>query len=790
MAQHETLLRSASLIVLLAALSVPAAALAQAAAPMPASTDQAEADLDEVVVTAQKRAENVQDVPISISAFNSRILAAAGVSDVRDLRRITPSLYLATAPQVTNTRVAIRGIGSSANTAIEPSVASFIDGVYVPRVGSLLGSLNDIDSVEVLRGPQGTLFGRNASMGALSFHTTTPKDSYEGQASVTVGNYDRLKASLILNAPLTDTLAVRGSILGDRFSGYGVNEITGRRFGYMETFSGRVAARWEITPDLTWILRADHQHLAGDGIAAISVVTDSLTPTAIANWRTRLDPDGAGPLTGDLPKLTDTYSRRVRQDTGGNLNDTQWGASSDLTWNLGNDYTVKLISGYRDWHNDQTEASSTDVPLALNNRFGSFDSESMSHELQLISPTTLMDSRLNYVAGLYYFDEDYRIGENFSLPPGYCSVFVRNTAPAQLANCLAGAQQNATVLRFAQQTTSYAAYAQATFKLTDAWDVTGGLRYSKDEKDGSVVQQTFNAALNGTRAPENTQLTLDSDKTTYRLNTTYHFNDDVMVFATWATGFKSGGFDSGGGSPASGQRRIFNPELTENFEIGLKSQILDRRLTANATVFRTDIDEYQFRTYDGVSFRVQNNGRIRQQGVEFDLVGRPISKLTLTLAGTYLDSKYLEFRGAPGLPGFGGVQDLTGQRVPYSPKWQGAASAQYGGDLPWADFRWTVRGDMSFSSSANLSAAGDNSPQTLQPGYTLFGGRFTVSAPEDRWEVALYGLNLTNEAYCNSRFGQPNDAAFGLRNTTTGFTVIRCVVSEPRTYGVELKARF
>lgn len=771
-----------------------AALLATTALPAIAFAQETEAttgsyEVGEVVVTAQKRAENVQDVPISISAYNAEMLQDAGVSDVRDLRRITPSLYLATAPQVTNTRLAIRGIGSSGNTAIEPSVASFIDGVYIPRVGSLLGSLNDISGVEVLRGPQGTLFGRNASMGALNLRTTAPTNEFSSQLTATAGNYGRAKASLILNAPVTANFATRVSILGDRFDGYGVNDITGERFGGQEVFSVRGSARWEITPDLSWILRADHQNLAGDGMGTVSVVSETLTPTAIANWRTRLDPDGAGPMQADLPKLTDTYDRRVRMATAGDLHDTQWGLSSDLNWELAGGYSLKLISGFRDWHNDQTDHSNHYVPLEISGRIGTFDSRSYSHELQLTSPPDLLDDRLSYVAGLYAFHEDYDIGEDLNLLPDYCNVFIRNTAPAQLAACLAGRQTSAAVLRFTQETMSYAAYAQGTWRLTPAWAVTGGIRYSQDEKSARFVQGNFNSAV-GQRAPETTDLSLTADKITYRLNTTYDLSDDVMLFATYATGFKSGGFDSGGGAPASGQRRIFNPELTENWEVGAKTQLFDRRLTANVTAFRTEIDQYQFRTYDGLSFRTRNNGKIRQQGLEFDLTARPTRELTLTLSGTYLDSTYLEFKGAPGLPGFGGTQDLTGQRVPYSPEWQGAASAQYGGTLPWADLRWSVRGDLSFSTEANLSATGDNSVQTIEPSYALLAARFTISEPDDRWEVALWGLNLTDEAYCNSRFSQPNDAAYGLRNSVTGGTVLRCVISEPRTYGVEVKSRF
>lgn len=199
MKKHLLLLTAASFAAL-----APAAALAQA---------NASVGLEEVVVTAQKRAENVQDVPISVTAFSGETLKAAGIQDVRDLRRLTPSLYLATSSNTSNTRIMMRGIGTSGNTAVEPSVASFVDGVYIPRIGSLLSGLNDISSVEVLRGPQGTLFGRNASMGALLIRTTTPGQTFDGEATASIGNYGRQRLSASVNIPLAETIHTRISAL-------------------------------------------------------------------------------------------------------------------------------------------------------------------------------------------------------------------------------------------------------------------------------------------------------------------------------------------------------------------------------------------------------------------------------------------------------------------------------------------------------------------------------------------------------------------------------------------------
>ncbi len=741
-------------------------------------------------MTAQKRAENVQDVPISVTAFSRETLAAAGVQDIRDLRRITPSLYLATASNTSNTRIMMRGIGTSGNTAVEPSVATFVDGVYVPRIGSLLAGLNDIGSVEVLRGPQGTLFGRNASMGAVLIRTTEPGETLAGEVSASVGTYGVRRVSALGDLPVGDTLKARVSLLGYEGDGFGRNDLTGKRMGRNDGFSARAAVRWDITPQISWTLRGDHQNLNGDGYNTITVVSSTVTPATLANWQARLDPDGAGPLAGVLPYTSDTYSRRVRQSTEGDLKDYQTGVASDLTWDMANGYQLKLISGYRDWKNVQYQASNGNIPLELQRRTTFADSQNHSQELQLLSPDTLLGGRLNFVAGLFYYEEAYDIGQNIDLTDEFCEVFIRNTSTAaRLAQCRGNTRVGASYYVFTQDTESVAAYAQGNLKLTEQLSVTGGLRYSQDEKTAKFRGITRNPAA--AQAAESTDMALKEDKLTYRLSGAYKPNDDIMVFASFSTGFKSGGFDSAPGTtgPVGAAARSFLAETVENWELGVKSQLFERRLVANLTLFRSDIDDLQFRSFDGLQFRTRNNGKARQQGIEFDLIARPIPPLTLTLAGTYLDSEYLDFRGAPGLPGLGGAQDLTGQRLPYSPRFQGAASAQYVGDLinGWT---WLARADLSFSTKANLGSSGDNNPDADQDGYQTLAGRFAVRAPGERWEAALYGQNLTNETYCTGIFNQPNNAAFGLNNTVTGATALRCTLNDPRQIGVEIKARF
>lgn len=764
-----------------------------------------------IVVSAQKRDEDIQDVPISISAFNEAALDEAGITDIRDLRNIAPSLNLATAPQLANTRVEIRGIGTSGNTAIEPSVALFLDGAYVPRTAALVSGLNDIRSVEVLRGPQGTLFGRNASMGAMLVNTNEPSNRFEGKLSLLAGNYNRLKGEGMINVPLTDNFSVRAAVLGDGRDGYGHNLLTGKDISFSDTFSGRLSAAWDISDSIRWVVRGDYQHTTGDGIPISTVVAESVTPTFAANWRARLDPDGAGPLVGQTPILDQTYTHDVNQESEGNLNDYTVGFTSNLSWDLEGGWQVKLINAWRDWNDNQYQVSSGTLPIKMPGREGFFASESKSHELQLLSPDDLLDGKANFVAGLYAYEEDFYIGDYRFLNNDFCNIFIRNTT----ADTPAGTRQrrvdycNADVglpyssyTNFNQNTQSWAAFWQGTYDIVPEWDVTLGVRYSSDEKSGVFDQRSLTTPIPGivsgtiasvdAAATENTVLATDGTKMTYRLGTTYQLNDDVMLFATWSTGYKSGGFDSGRNATVVGQARIFAPETTENIEAGAKTTLFDGLLVANATAFRTDVDNYQFRTYDGISFAVRNNGSIRQQGVEFDVTAYPVEQLTVNVAGTWLDSEYTDFRGAPNWPGLTvpAAVDLTGERVPSSPEWQLAGYARWEDTVPgFAGWEWSARAGFQYVDDRMLSAAGDNYPLNNESSFMTYDARFALRN-DDGLQIALIGQNLTNDIACTSRYAQPNNAGLGLVNTVQGGTALRCVVTPPRTYAVEVSKTF
>ncbi|HEY8602852.1 TonB-dependent receptor [Tsuneonella suprasediminis] len=737
-----------------------------------------------IVVTAQKRAENVQDVPISIIALDGDSLEKANVTNVTDLQRVAPSLIISRGSNPTNQRVTIRGLGTGSSSAIEPSVALFLDGIYVPRAGSLVGNITDVEAVEVLRGPQGTLFGRNASVGAISIKSADPKFFRSAKFSLLAGNYGRIQNEVVLNLPVTDTLAVRLVESAERTTGDFISTTPyPHKQGAAKSIFTRASVLWQPTDRLTWKVKADYQKRGGDGQAPWEIVPSTLR--ADNTFPARLDPDGTGPLTGPSLSTGPMDDRVVNNYVFGNVDDQFWGITSDLSLEIG-DYTIRALNGYRDWDSRPTDADALQLPVPLVARRQFFRSQAQSHELQIISPDRgLFSGAFDFVGGLYYYHEDYSIDNVLDLLSSYCEPFIANTIPSRLAGCLAGPQVGAGADHFDQRTTSKAAYLQGTVHLTDALSFTLGGRYTDDAKRGRMVQERNNPA-EIFHTNEDTPLSLDEDRFTWRAAGQWEAARDVMLFASYSTGFKSGGFNSTLSSTALGQSRLFGAETVQNYEAGVRSRLFDRKITANATVFRTDIDGLQDRGFDGFIYAIRNVGSLRQQGVEFDLAAYPARGVSVGVGGTYLDSKFLDFRNAPNLPALPGTQDLTGTRANFSPEWQGNAFAQWDGEIG-GGWGLLARGDLRYTSKANIGSDTNGNPQTIEPAYALLGARLELTSPDERYSIALFGENLTDSNYCVLRLAQTADSLFGLRDPATGGTAIRCIVGSPRRYGIQFR---
>lgn len=752
--------------------------------------------VEEIVVSAQKRSENVEKVPLSIVALSGAQLERSGTKSVLDLPKVVPSLQVFTHAQSAGVQFGVRGFGTPSNAAIDPDVATYLDGIYIPRPGAIVSSFLDTNNVEVLRGPQGTLFGRNATVGAIEIATNTPSlAGFTGSASVEMASYDTYKGQAIVNMPVTTTFAVRGAIEFNNTGGYVRNAYDNRTYGASDTTAGRLSAKWEITPNITWIGRFDAATTTGDGFNVTQLVLNSAPAAQLNAFENRVAQFGGTSSYNGL-----SYDTNYRLDAP-QLRDHQVGVSSDLSWDVGGSgYKLRLVDSYRDWNNQQLDGDLAGTTLDLVKREASFRSDSQSHELQFLSPRDqLLGGRLSFVAGFYFFQEHYGIDTQYDLGSQWCPV---------ITNTCAGPLNRADFDRFSQVETSYAGYAQADFKILSNLVLTLGGRLTDDDKTGQFSSVAVNPAAVSLGANEQeNNLHVSKTAPTGRANLSWTILPSVLAYASYSTGYKSGGFNSAAAFPAlTTATRTFAEETSDNYEVGLKSVLFDHRLLLNLDAYQMDIDNFQSRAYNGVTFIIQNAGNIRARGIEADGQFQATSHIKFSFGGDYLSSTYSSFPDAPGLPGcstkvvnscvgyenmVGGnptTQNLTGRPVNYAPKWQGDFAAEYDTSPFAGGYILQVRPDISYLD--RFYSTNDDNPNAIVKSHTLVDLRVTLASPSGRWTLTAYGTNLADKLYYTDKYAQTLGGALGGANTTTGATLLRGYLGQPRTFGVKLAAQF
>jgi iron complex outermembrane receptor protein len=409
--------------------------------------------------------------------------------------------------------------------------------------------------------------------------------------------------------------------------------------------------------------------------------------------------------------------------------------------------------------------------------------------LQLISPP---GRRIEYIAGLFYYDEDYDIDQDFDAGAQACIPVIYALAGATAAGiCAASPQAPATASVFVQSLKSHAAFAQASLYASDKLAFTLGARYTSEDKGGGFQQNILNPVIGGLfRAAENVQgLNADDSAVTWLISAGYNATSDAMLFVTASTGFKGGGFNSEGTAiPLGAQARTFTAETSTNYEVGLKSKWLDDRLTANVTGFYTELDDFQDRSFDGLSFLTRNAGSRTQSGIEADLAFRPNSHLSLTSGVSYLDAEFKSFDGASPLPGDAVPQNLSGRRPHFAPDWQGSLIADWTGAIGVTSLEGFSRVELQYVGEQNIGGNTNQNPQSTQAAYTLFNMRIGMGRGD--WRLSLYGKNLTKEGYCQVYFDQPLGEALGAVNAATNTSVQRCVLGNPRIFGASIRYEF
>jgi iron complex outermembrane recepter protein len=660
--------------------------------------------LEEVVVTAQKQSQNIQSVPISIIAISGATLAKSGVVDIDDLQRYAPGLTISDVGSGFVSYTYIRGGGTNQiDAGSDPSVAYFIDDVYIGGTAGLQFDLFDIDHVEVLKGPQGTLFGRNAASGAISITTTPPSSTFGGWLDADIGNYSAYTLRGGVTGPMTadNRWLYRLSFGARSRDGFTENLAGGPDPGTIKSYGGRGQIEY-VGDDVTFLLTADGL-LARNGMTNLLLSaskTGVLSPAAIAG----------------LPCCTSFYNQYYNVDGFENQNLEELTGRLEWKTPIGK---WTSITGLRSNMFDRLQDQ--DATIAASYSLGSHEEDNtFSQEIRLAGE----NAQWHWIGGLYYFHG--RVTDNWVLGAG----------PAFPSPILLGNATDDSVIT----TNSYAAFGQASYDFTDAWSLTVGGRYSVDQKQDQRTVQKF-LATPFTVDPHASWNSFDPSAS---LN--YKITPDTMAYVSYRQGYKSGGFQTFLPGTAQIASTPFLPEHVKSYEAGVKSEWFDHRLMADIAVFRSNITDQQIsRIIDPTNISIDNAGATRTDGVDLTLSAKPMHGLSVDTSVTLQHARFLQYQN--GSVSYAGNEQLR------SPDFTGTFGAEYKFDLPQgADL--TVRGEYTYQSEEFFDPSNSKAPGLYQPGYGLTNARITYTPAHGDWTLALWGKNLGNiEYYRNIAIG-------------------------------------
>lgn len=705
--------------------------------------------IEEIVVTSQKRSENLRDVPLSVSAVDGETLREMNVESMNDLSLMTPNVKFNVTP--TSVSINIRGLGTGESRGFEQSVGIVIDGVYYGRGLYLNGGLLDMQRVEILRGPQGTLFGKNTIAGALNISSGSPEEEFRGDFSILGGDYNQQRYNGMVTGPLSDSLAFRAALTFDQKDGYLRNTEQGIDEADMTNLMARAKLRWDALDTLS----VEHSFSINDverrgSGAQLSAATDE----SLEIYR-RADPETE---TDDTNFQTSKDSRAE----GGNPVITTH--TLNMEWEAG-DFAVTSITGAsRIQERSAIDADYSPQPL-IEVRVGE-TYQQYSQELRLVSPP----GDIEYVAGLYYFQSNldgFFIIE--SAPEGDAAAAEALTgAPPgsgafiEAASALSGAGGLAdkSIKQFDQDTFTAALFGQATWYATDRLSLILGYRYGRERKDmdqslehensGVLFQQLLN------EEPYDVSNSRSETDRSPKFSAKFDITDNINIYGTFARGFKSGGFNT---DAPRGDVVSYDAEVASTFEIGSKMRLLGGAMTLNVGLFDTDFDNLQVSLFDGTSIYVGNAAAVRTRGFEMDSMLLLAENLVLTLSAGYTIARYTSFPDGPcwadGDNAAGPnprerdengtcFQDLGGQRLARAPEWNGSLGVQYHlGLFDWP-IQATLGANLMYQDEYSLSL--DLDPIDFQQAFTQVNAQLGLRAEDESWSFTIFGRNLSNES--------------------------------------------
>ena len=784
--------------------------------------------IEEVIVTAQKRAQSIQDVPIAIAAFDREFLDDAGVDDILELQFFVPGLTIANNQSPAQTNINIRGVGTAGNSlSLESSVGIYIDGVYRSRQSSSIADLLDIERVEVLKGPQGTLFGKNTASGAVQFLSVKPDlERLSGFLEAQGGSENFVSLTGAINAPVTKgTSAIRFSAGTSQRDGFVQNLTTGSDLNNLDRYSLRAQFLHE-NDAFSARLIGDYSELnerccaagniydgPGDSIPRFLAAGGTLPPTGNLPGASFLLPlDFVGNLIGftGIPNVLakDFEKDLVAQDIDPYAEIFESGVSAELTWHLSDVSKVTSITAYRSFKsNDFVDADFNSLDILRING-GATDQDTFSQELRISGS---YGERLNYVTGLYYFDQklERELRTMFgavtnvlltgglptsALIPGGSAVCPFIGVSATVCDGPAFPSGEYADNLSTQEQHSWAIFGQSDLYVTENLVLTAGLRYLDEKKDMNVmfIESIFSpvwAAFTpfSPLVPDVNDITFKDTATTGTVKLTYFLNPELMGYLAWGKGYKSGGTNIDRISPATGAPLLFDPETSDSIEIGVKGDFLDKRLRLNIAAHQTDFKDFQANTFVGTGFVLQNAGEIRSRGFEADLLALINSWLFISGGAAFVDAEYTSFVGGACIrTPFGDEPDATklnfptvcnvsGNRVGSTPEWSYYASLvadrQIGAGTIYGRLDYNWRGDMLIGN--------DNDPNKLAKTRGIFNAKLSYRFDENRYEISVWAKNAFDKDYRESAF-----------NTVIREGSLSAFHTEPRTFGATFRFVF
>lgn len=698
--------------------------------------------LEEVIVTATKREQSLQDVSIAVTAISADDLLANQIHTSEDLAAMVPSLTVQKGSNNRQTSFNIRGIGTqSFSTAVEPSVSTMVDGVVIGRsLGSFM-QLMDLQRVEVLRGPQGTLFGKNSTAGVVHLITENPSDELTIDTLLGVEEGQAYRAGFNVSGPITDELGFRVSAFGNTSDGWIDNVANGEELNNRDEWSGRAKFRWRPSDDLELLWSSDFTRL--DCNCTASTLRSANFHPGINAVGLQAALDEVGPV---VPGPENT-SVNLNGET---YNDQEmWGHALTTNWSFGDGYSLTSVTAYRESSITalgDTDGRPTD-PLGFF-QIGSTDQEQFTQELRIASP---LENRFNYMVGLFYFDQTVsrQFRRQFEFPG----------LPAGIG-----------VSTFSVDTTNWAAFGQATYNINDDWRVVAGLRFTDDQLD-FVFERTREGFPVGIPAPvPPTPGATDEDDLSGKLSLEWTPFEDGLLYLNFTQGYKGPAFDVTFGTDPTTLQSV-NPETSDAWELGFKSVLFDRRLQLNVALFHSSYEDYQGQAFfdpDGTpdcpddnpgcdptdepgSFALVNAGEVQTEGVEIDFVAMPTANLRISGGIAFVDAEIVDYPGANcsfGQEGRGecpnGDQDLSGGEMPFSPDWKASVNAQYTIETDgFADvvLQATIKAqdDVLFSLAQDVNARID--------AYEIVDIAVKLLSQDKRWSANLYVKNVFDEFY-------------------------------------------